>query len=79
MGLSITSCKNLKCIAGIETLQNLYEIDFSDCSELEDISIIKNFPNLRSLNLSGCKKLKVKPDKLILETQIEIDTFKSKL
>ncbi len=79
MGLSIKSCKNLKRIEGIETLQNLHDIDFSDCSELEDISIIKHFSKLHSLNLSGCKKLKIKPDKMILESQDEIVAYKNKL
>jgi len=79
MGLSITSCESLKNIKGIETLQNLYDIDFSGCSALEDISIIKNFPKLKSLNLSGCKKLKVKPKSNLLETIEDIENYKNKL
>ena len=79
MGLSIKSCKNLKNIKGIETLQNLYEIDFSGCSELEDISVIKNYPKLKYINLTGCKKLKIKPEKSILETKVEVDKYTNKL
>ena len=79
MGLSFTYCKNIKKIDGIDTLKNIYDIDFSNCSELEDISFIKNYPKLKYLNLTGCKKLKIKPEKSILETKVEVDNYKNKL
>ncbi len=79
MGLSVTNCKNIKKIDGIDTLKNIYDIDFSNCSELEDISVIKNYPKLKYLNLTGCKKLKIKPEKSILETKVEVDNYKNKL
>ena len=79
MGLSVTNCKNIKKIDGIDTLKNIYEIDFNNCSELEDISVIKNYPKLKYINLTGCKKLKIKPEKSILETKVEVDKYTNKL
>ena len=55
--LSLHYYENITSLNGIETLNQLEELELISCTSLQDVSGLKNFPNLIKLTISDCKKL----------------------